>query len=158
MTTAITTMNAPPASSVAFHVPNLAVSRRARTTAPIRNATDSTTMIVYRNVRCPIVSPWPMAGGLAGYFRNGTRYRLRKPAPATRSASTRGRSELWVRRWTMMYATAKKPPIARPYRTIPVPMPAVRWIPRLKTSAPSGSTASPAALRSAFWAASRPLS
>ena len=49
-------------------------------------------MVRYSCPRVVIVKVCPIAGGLAGYFTNGSRYTPRKPNPAIIQARFRGRT------------------------------------------------------------------
>src|SRR5690606_27413785 len=88
-------------------------TRRAVVTAAAAASNPTPTIARYSRVRLVIVSGSPTAGGLAGYFRNGTTMSAAKAVPAAASArapSDRGPT----RPRSAAKASANIPPMARP--------------------------------------------
>src|SRR5262249_1864625 len=103
-------------------------------------ATVMRTIRKYSAVRRPMVSPLPIAGGLAGYFTNGTANTAANPSAATSSAVAR--AERAPRRpYANANAMAKIPPRAVPYTTTATPSPSVDCTVRLTSSGPPMSAA-----------------
>lgn len=70
-----------------------------------------------------IVNVWPIAGGLAGYFTNGSRDTPRNPNPAISQTRLRGR--MLNRPYSTKYATATSAPMAAENAMMPVAIPIV---------------------------------
>ena len=99
---------------------------RATTTAAIAARTETSSIAKYSLVRLPMVLGSPTAGGVAGYFRNGTSATATNPIPATSRVDPRAESRP-RRPMTAAAASAVRPPSAVPTTAMPVSRPKLFW-------------------------------
>jgi hypothetical protein len=158
--TSIATTYRPTPESTAAYAVECSATRTATRVERAAKASETSRNAKYQLVRSPMVSPLPTAGGVAGYFMNGTRANDTKPINATVAVDCPG--VIRPSRPTAAAASrATMPPSAVPTTRVPVSRPHVRWLSR-ETVVPSSpcvwpSVAAPSSCSGAAAASSRAM-